>query len=135
MKKPIPYERDEQAAYFKWFALQYPQLVHLLFGNSEGATNYSKCPRCGMVHASVRRLGMLKSQGLLQKNRPDIELLYPCNGYHGMMIELKRLNGTATKEQKVLIKELQSMGYRANACRGFEEAKEMTEEYLKGGDV
>ena len=73
---------------------------------------------------------------------PDIVIFEPRNGYHGLFIEMKKTgerifkkDGTPSTphiaEQLDLIQKLNSKGYYAVFCVGFEHAKRIIDEYLK----
>ena len=73
---------------------------------------------------------------------PDLLILAPRNGYHGLMIELKRTgeklykrDGVTFKtdhleEQHEVITLLNKEGYFATFAIGFEEARRIVDEYL-----
>lgn len=63
---------------------------------------------------------------------PDLFLPAACGGYHGLWIELKRRKGgQLTMHQKDWLEYLQKAGYRAEVCKGWEEAQTVLEEYLE----
>ena len=73
---------------------------------------------------------------------PDIMILEPRNSYHGLFVEMKKTgerifkkDGTPATphiaEQLELIEKLNSRGYYAVFCVGFEHAKKTIDEYLK----
>lgn len=73
---------------------------------------------------------------------PDLVIYEPRNGYHGLFIELKRDGERIHKrdgspatehiaEQMDCIQELRIRGYKAEIAVGFEEAKNLIDEYLK----
>lgn len=74
---------------------------------------------------------------------PDLMILEPRKGYHGLFIELKvvspylkdgktlKKSDHLTGQQDTLIK-LNLKGYHANFATGFDEAKEIIDNYLKG---
>ena len=65
------------------------------------------------------------------KGFPDFEVPYPCGGYHGFYLELKRkIGGTLEPEQKEWLDYLSSVGYYAVDAHGFDEAKKHFEYYL-----
>lgn len=73
----------------------------------------------------------LKAQGL-RAGYPDYTLYIAKNGYHGLMIELKRKKGGVTSDkQKYWIDLLNRNGYLAIICRGADEAIKAIEDYLK----
>lgn len=72
---------------------------------------------------------------------PDLIILYPSSGYHGLMIELKRtgekiykkdgsLKTDHLKEQNEVLKILESIGYVARFAIGFDEARKLVDEYM-----
>lgn len=62
---------------------------------------------------------------------PDLCMPFPSGAYHGLYIELKRvIGGSVSKFQKEWIDYLNSVGYYATICKGFEEAKKVVEWYL-----
>ena len=76
----------------------------------------------------------LKAQGW-QKGIPDIFLAIPNKTYHGLFIELKRskeFSSKVSKEQKLMLDRLQSVGYFAIVAYGHRSAEEITERYLEG---
>ena len=63
---------------------------------------------------------------------PDIIIFEPRGNYHGLAIELKREKGGRVSEaQKECLDELNARGYLAVVCRGFTEAKDVIDRYLK----
>lgn len=89
--------------------------------------------------------GMANRQSMQKSNHafPDIHILEPRNGKHGLFIELKRdvsalynKNGTYIKSehieaQRACIVALNEKGYHAQFCCGFDEAKTAIDNYLK----
>lgn len=62
---------------------------------------------------------------------PDICLPVPRGGYHGLYIELKRVQGgRISAEQMAWIQDLRAQGYQALVCKGFDEARRCLCEYL-----
>lgn len=73
----------------------------------------------------------LKRQGV-RAGVPDIFLPAARGGYHGLFIELKRqTGGKVSREQEEMIKALRAQGYRAEVCRGWDEARETIQRYLE----
>lgn len=69
----------------------------------------------------------------LKKGCPDIWVLEPRKGYHGLIIELKRVKGGAVSpEQRDWLYNLNERGYLAVVCRGHAAAIRVIEEYLHG---
>ena len=89
--------------------------------------------------AKLKRMGM--SSGF-----PDLAILTPRGDYHGLFIELKVIEakignkgtliapyrGKLSDNQKKWLDKLTDQGYKAVACWGFDSAKEIIDEYLRG---
>lgn len=114
-------EHQEQVALFRWAAVArttYPAL-DLMFAIPNGGK------RDAITGAVMKREGV-------KKGTPDLMLPVPRGEYHGLFIELKRVKGgVLTKEQQAFLMALTAKGYKADVCRGWEEAKKVIEEYLK----
>ena len=84
-----------------------------------------------------------KRQNGGRRGWPDMFLAEPENGLHGLFIELKK-TGTRLKkkdgtwasshleEQNEVLNKLQKKGYAAYFAVGFEEAKDIIDDYLGG---
>lgn len=122
-KIPAPTEASEQKWLFQWAAEnrgKYPELELMFHIPNEG-----KRP----VHtgANMRRGG-------LRRGVPDICLPVPKGKYHGLYIELKRTRGSKTSDDQAMwIAALQAQGYVADVCKGWNEARELIELYLREG--
>ncbi|GHV06282.1 hypothetical protein FACS1894217_04630 [Clostridia bacterium] len=120
-KLPIPTESQEQTALFSWAGLQsnvYPELA-LLFHIPNGGSR------------SKAEGGRFKAEGV-KAGIPDICLPVGRGTYHGLFIELKRIDGgKLSKNQELWISRLNAYGYFACICRGWEEAKDTIIWYLK----
>ena len=121
---PIPTESEEQQQLFlwaQWMEGQHPELALLHHIPNEGKR-------------SKATGGRLVAEGL-RKGVPDICLPVPNAIYHGLYIELKRINGRASEDQKRWISALNNQGYRAAICFGWDEAAKVIMSYLniKGG--
>jgi hypothetical protein len=89
-------------------------------------------------------MGQAAKQKRLQSGRswPDLQIVEPRHGAHGMFVELKRegtriylKNGNVTadkhiQEQLGLLAELRFRGYHAVMCSGFDEARVAIDRYL-----
>ena len=95
-------------------------------------------------------LKLTQGQAMKQKRQnggrrgwPDMFIAEPMNGLHGLFIELKKA-GTRLKkkdgtwasshleEQNEVLNKLQKKGYAAYFAVGFEEAKDIIDDYLGG---
>lgn len=118
IKAPVPTEHAEQVNLVKWFDLQHKALRGRLVA----------IPNGGDRHPVVA--AKLKAEGV-RKGYPDLQLLVPANGYHGLLIELKRVKGGRVEpEQADWLDWLNQQGYMAIVCRGADEAREAIKGYL-----
>lgn len=62
---------------------------------------------------------------------PDICLMLPSDGYHGLFVELKKAGGTASKDQKKMLSMLTKMGYICFVINNFETFKNVITFYLE----
>lgn len=120
-KDLVATEAQEQAALFRWAAysrVKYPAL-DLLFAIPNGG-------RRDLIEAKH-----LKEQGV-KPGVPDICLPVPSGRYTALFIELKRRKkGEVSEEQRGWIAALNRVGCKAVVCRGWEEARQAIEEYLR----
>ena len=73
----------------------------------------------------------LKAEGV-SAGVPDVCIPVPNKKYHGLYIEMKRQKGGRVSEkQKEWIERLNQNGYLAVVCKGFNEAREVVEKYIK----
>lgn len=132
-------EHSEQVALMQWCALhkkRYPQL-EWLYAVPNG------------FFASSGQKGKMKAEGL-RDGVPDLFLPYPglikvyaviTGNYHGLYIEMKReiyrnrSNGGCSEDQIKWIDYLNSVGYKAVVCYGWEEARDTLVEYLNGSPI
>lgn len=80
----------------------------------------------------------------LKSGVPDYHVAYPCGGYPGLFIELKKPGGGLTKSGKVSrrgevsesqrewLSRLREVGFATAVCWGAEEAMEAVRTYLEG---
>jgi len=118
-------ESDQQALYFEWFRLQFPQYDELAWSSPNSFFGGGQKNKWGMI-AKFKKEGWVK--GI-----PDVTVAVPASGYHGLYLEFKDVKKTeshVTPEQKAKLKALEAVGYRATWCAGFEEAKKITLDYF-----
>lgn len=87
------------------------------------------CPNGGLrdkvTAMSLKAIGL--SPGV-----PDICVPIARKGKHGLYIELKRkIGGTVSIAQRYWLDQLAKEGYMAIVAKGFDEAKNIVEDYLK----
>ena len=115
-------EHDEQVNLMKWWSL-----AHQQFGISEQLL--FAVPNGGERNVIVA--ARLKAEGV-RAGVPDLFLAHPNNEYHGLFIEMKKAKGGVVSDnQKCYLDLLKTNGYRAEVCRGWIQAKQIIEDYLK----
>ena len=116
LKNGHPSEAEEQSALFAW-AEYIPELKWMF-----------AVPNGGSRHPLESK--NLKRQGV-KAGVPDICLPLPRGNYHGLYIEMKVENRKPSQKQKEYIAYLNSVGYLAVVCNGFDEAKNTILKYIK----
>ena len=112
-------EHHEQVAVMQWAEMQagkWPEL-RLLFAIPNGGA------RSVVTGARMRREGV-------KRGVPDLLLPIPRRGYYGLFIELKTAKGRIQPEQAAWLQALAGQGYRAEVCRGADEAIATLRNYL-----
>ena len=121
MANCTPRESVEQQTLIKWARLargKYPELDMLYHITNEGKR-------------SVVTGARLKSEGL-KPGVPDLCLAVARGGAHGLYIEMKRTKGGRVSPQQARwIEKLSREGYVAVVCRGWEQARDVIERYLR----
>lgn len=115
-RRIVPSEQSEAEALAAWLRLQRFDFTHI--PNETGSSDEAK-----------RRAIRMKRAGT-SRGFPDY-LIYARG--HRIAIELKKLDGTASKEQKDWLAVLSKYGYEAAVCHGWQEAKTFITQVLKGG--
>ncbi len=120
----LPTEGQEQATLFHWCEMKsfvYPEL-RLLFHIPNGGGR------------SKAEAGRFKMEGV-KAGVPDLFLPAPRGPWHGLFIEMKRMDGgRVSQSQKDWLESLERQGYRAVVCQGWQDAAEVIEGYLRSGD-
>lgn len=120
---PPPLEKAEQAALFQWrdaMKARVPELQWLF-----------AIPNGLWLPDSYARSAV--KQGLTA-GISDVALLVARNGFHGLLIELKRRDATpccVTPHQKRFLAFQTEQGYRAEWCKGWESARDVIMTYLE----
>jgi len=115
-KKIVPSEQVEAEALASWLRLQRFDFTHI--PNETGSSDEAK-----------RRAIRMKRAGT-SRGFPDYLIF--ARGYN-IAIELKKLDGTASKEQKEWLAVLARYGFHSAVCHGWQEAKQFVQEVIKGG--
>ena len=117
MKNLTPTEHLEQVTLISWYRRTYKNELLIAIPNG------------GKRH--IKTAVAMKQEGV-SKGFPDLFLPVPNSKFYGLFIEMKRQKGgIVSKEQKSWLEYLNSVGYQATVCKGFLEAKEVIECYLK----
>lgn len=115
-------EADEQETLMEWARVRegkWPELKLLHHIPNGGSRNKTEAAR-------------LQFQGV-KPGVPDLCLPVARGGYHGLYIELKRRKGgKISPVQTAWLDALREQGYKAVVCWGWEDGKNVIEEYLKG---
>lgn len=117
-KKPNEEEHRIQSTCVRWFRLQYRTQSKLLFAIPNGG-------RRDIVTAAK-----MKEEGVVA-GVADLFLAIPCNGYHGLWIEMKTSKGRQQTTQKEFEKSVLEQGYQYKVCRSLNEFMNIIKEYLK----
>lgn len=72
----------------------------------------------------------MKAEGV-RPGVPDYLLPVSAPGYRGLAVELKSMTGYASKEQKQWIADLRAAGWKAEVCRGWEQAWSVIRSYVE----
>lgn len=114
-------EHQEQKALFQWadYMTSKHPLLALVFA----------IPNGGDRHPAVA--AKLKAEGV-KPGVPDLFLPVAKGIYHGLFIEMKAAKGRPSNVQKEWLRQLAHQGFKTAVCYGWEEAKEVIEEYLLG---
>ena len=117
MQNLTPTEHLEQVTLIAWYRRTYKNELLVAIPNG------------GKRH--IKTALAMKQEGV-SKGFPDLFLPVPNSKSHGLFIEMKRQKGGAvSKEQKEWLEYLNTVGYQACVCKGFLEAKEVVECYLR----
>lgn len=115
-------EEEEQCCFIKWLSAHKPKLFACTFAVPNGGFR------------SAREAGRLKMQGV-KPGVSDLIILYPTKKFHGLLIEAKRLiikgrpKPLVAPQQQGWANLMNSLGYRAVICYGFEEMVKAVREY------
>lgn len=127
-----PLETKEQQWVIQW-------ANHQFFNHGQGpeliGAYLFAIPNGGSRHkAEAKRL---KAEGV-RAGVPDLQLVVPRNGLHGLFVEMKRRDGVPSdikQEQKDWHYKLRQKGYAVTVAFGFDMARQAITDYLNGSDV
>ena len=103
------------------------ELVRSHEGEHPELALFHAIPNGGDRHKATA--GKMRAEGV-RPGVPDYALPVPRGQYHGLYIELKKLDGYASREQKDWIQRLRDQGYRAEVARGCGQAWNILCAYL-----
>jgi hypothetical protein len=126
MRQTIGPETRVQIALIEWIKLQYPITANFIIKiDNEGR-------RSPMGHS-------LSIQSGLHIGASDLFIAYPCGGYHGLFLEIKREKWRLTPSQKehvdrqlAFIDKMKSQGYQGQLGIGLVECMKIVKHYLEG---
>lgn len=110
-------EHAEQVNLVQWFRYQHPKFAKCLWAIPNGGARH--------IGTAVK----LKAEGVVA-GVPDLFLMIPKNGWHGMFIEMKTKGGKLQENQKEFMGLATLLGYQSVVCYGFDDAKNAINAYL-----
>ena len=120
-------EHAEQSALFEWVAL--------MASRHEAFESIFAIPNGGYRHKPTAM--MLQREGV-RAGVPDVFLAYPSRGKHGLFVEMKRADGSASdvrQTQWEWLERLEKNGYQTVVCYGEREARQAICDYLGIADA
>lgn len=111
-------------------AVRLMQAVRLHESRHPELSNLTAIPNGGDRHGAVA--AKMKAEGV-RKGYPDYLLDVPRGDFHGLRIELKRINASPSDtktEQRDWHARLRAQGYRVEVCKGWEAAWAVICDYL-----
>lgn len=85
----------------------------------------------GGMRTSIGTAVKMKRSGYM-KGTPDLMIFEPVGRYHGCFVELKTKVGKLSSEQEDFLRRLAERGYAVKVARGFNEAIDWIDSYIKG---
>tara|TARA_R110002020_G_scaffold147433_1_gene322782 strand:+ start:1156 stop:1590 length:435 start_codon:yes stop_codon:yes gene_type:complete len=109
-------EYELQKSVVKYLQLQYPLAKF--------------CASLGGIRTSYTQAVKAKASGYI-KGFPDLQICYPTRKSCGLFLEIKKdRKSYASKSQHEWIEYLNEVGYTAKVCKGFDECKEVIDDYM-----
>lgn len=133
VKKVIPSEHQEQVVFISWFKRQYPKYEKAIFSNPNGS-HISGASTKGFGRAAVIAIKMkkMKREGF-KTGVSDVQLTVSRGGYHGLWIEMKKINGKekdVSDDQAAHIDLMRELGHQAEWAAGADEAIAIVKQYM-----
>ena len=113
-------EHQEQSAFFHWVKINeriYPEL-RCCFAIPNGG------------HRHIAVAVKLKAEGV-KSGIPDIFFAAAKGKYHGLFLEMKAGKNKPTRQQQDMMQMLWKQGYMCAVAYGWEQARDITMDYLK----
>lgn len=120
-------EHDMQVECVNWFKATFPAYEPFFWSTPNGGYRSAKTARD--MKAEGQKAGV-----------PDLQLAYPCKGYHGLFIEMKKSRigkkgqlidkGRTSDNQDAVIANLRAVGYKVEVCYSTEQFKQIINDYL-----
>lgn len=129
-KENVLTEHQEQSNLIEWWSvasITYKLPKECLFAIPNSGVGFGAG---GGLRGKI--LGALMKKEGMRSGVPDLFLAYPRGQYHGLFIEMKRTKGGVVSDnQKSMLEILKGQGYACVVCKGFMEATEKINLYLK----
>lgn len=110
-----PSEHQIQSAFIRWMRVQHPSIICIAIPNA--------------ARRSYALAGRMKAEGMLA-GTPDVFIARPNRIHGGLWLEFKSAKGRLSDDQMRMLADLNMAGYRVGVPRSFEEARELTIDYL-----
>lgn len=122
----IPLEHEEQTAFVQYLELAYPSVK--FFAVPNGGLRPFKVNDRGQRYSQVAK--KLKAMGV-RPGVPDLMVIEPRAGYHGVFIEFKRIKGGRLDSDQILWKEfIIGKGYYYFVAEGADMARTLFDKYM-----
>ncbi|HEX5437124.1 MAG TPA: hypothetical protein VFW98_08190 [Gemmatimonadaceae bacterium] len=124
----VPTEHQEQVALFAWagvMAARYPELDEMFAVPNAGGYKGG--------YGSNRLLAIRAKREGVKPGIEDVMLLVARGGWHGLLMELKRVDATPSdvkQAQRTWHKRHALRGFRVEVCKGAEAAEAVLLDYL-----
>lgn len=117
-------ESDCQKQVVQWYKLQYPDKLIIAIPNGSWLS--------GDARRRAILMNKMKREGLVV-GASDLFIASPSGPWHGLFLELKDIDKTwchVTEAQRLFMAKVKEQGYAALWAAGFEEARDIIEEYF-----
>lgn len=125
------HESALQIACFKWFRMQYRRYEKMFFAIPNGGSRTTKqVKNKAGNYVTISLEGKRMKEEGVTPGVADTFLSVPCNGFHGLYIELKWGKNTLSDEQKEFLGQARDQGYATAVVYSFDEFKKTIENYF-----